>query len=145
MIIGTSNVIGKQFLLPTQQQGAYTTSIVVGAAVNFILNIILIHFFDAVGASIATVLAELAVTLVQVFHVRHQLPLRECFKPILRYFLLGLVMFLAVWGTGKIIPDGVISLCIMVLVGMIVYIIELVVTKDPMLKLAFGMVKKKKK
>jgi hypothetical protein len=54
-------------------------------------------------------------------------------------------MFLAVWGTGKIIPDGVISLCIMVLVGMIVYIIELVVTKDPMLKLAFGMVKKKKK
>lgn len=145
MIIGTSNVIGKQFLLPTQQQGAYTISIVVGAAVNFILNIILIHFFDAVGASIATVLAELAVTLVQVFHVRHQLPLGECFKPILRYFLLGLVMFLAVWGTGKIIPDGVISLCIMVLVGMIVYVIELVVTKDPMLKLAFGMVKKKKK
>ena len=144
VIIGTSNVIGKQFLLPTRQQGAYTVSIIVGAVVNFVLNMILIQFFAAIGASIATVLAELAVTLVQIFYIRHQLPLRECFKPIFRYFFLGLGMFLIVRSVGKILPKGVIPLCCMIFIGMITYVLGLVITKDPMLKMGIAMIKKKK-
>lgn len=143
LIIGISNVIGKQFLLPTQQQGAYTISIVAGACVNFILNLILIHFLDAVGASIATVFAELSVTMVQIWYVRNQLPLQECFVSIFRYLLLGLIMLGTVWGIGKILPDGVVSLGIMVAAGMLVYGLGLIISKDPILYLGLRMFKKK--
>ena len=105
---------------------------------------ILIQFFAAIGASIATVLAELAVALVQIFYIRHQLPLRECFKPIFRYFFLGLGMFLIVRSIGKILPKGVIPLCCMIFIGMITYVFGLVITKDPMLKMGIAMIKKKK-
>lgn len=143
LIIGISNVIGKQFLLPTQQQGAYTVSIVVGACVNFMLNLILIHFLDAVGASIATIFAELSVTMVQIWYVRNQLPLRDCFVSIFRYLLLGLIMLGTVWGIGKMLPDGVVSLCIMIVVGMLVYGLGLIISKDPILYLGLSMFEKK--
>lgn len=145
VIIGISNVIGKQFLLPTKQQTAYTISIISGAIVNFILNFFLIQRLDAVGASVATVLAEMTVTLVQCWFVRKQLPLRECFNSFFRYLLSGFIMFAAVWGVGKLLPSGMISLAIMVLVGVGVYALELLVTKDDLVRLGLHMVLKKMK
>lgn len=143
VIIGISNVIGKQFLLPTKQQGAYTKSIVAGAITNFLLNLILIPRFDAIGASIATIAAELGVTLVQMWYVRKQLPLNVCLKPLFRYLLLGLIMFVVVRGIGMILPSGVISLGIMVMLGIGIYVVELILTKDEMLEFGFKIVKRK--
>lgn len=144
IIIGMSNVIGKQYLLPTKQQGAYTISIIVGACINFGLNIILIRKYNAVGASIATVIAELGVTGVQAWCVRKQLPLGECLKPFCRYFVLGLVMMVAVYCTGMLLPDGLISVAIMILVGVIVYGAELIITKDEMIQLGLNIVRKRR-
>ncbi|MBO5474038.1 MAG: flippase [Lachnospiraceae bacterium] len=144
LIIGISNIIGKQFLLPTKQQSAFTISIVIGACVNFGFNALLIPFFDAIGASIATLLAELSVTFVQILYVRKQLPLRECFRTLPRYLFLGVIMFLAVRAVGSILSDGVISLCILVFIGMSVYALELIITKDELLQLGLEMIKKKK-
>lgn len=146
VIIATSNVIGKQYLLPTKQQNAFTISIVAGATINFILNIVLIRFWDAVGASIATVIAELAVTGVQCWYVRNQLPLKECLGSGVRYFVYGSVMFLAVRGVGMLLPDGKIwALVVMVIVGVIVYGGELLITRDPMVKMGLGLIKNRKK
>ena len=146
VIIATSNVIGKQYLLPTKQQSAYTKSILAGAGVNSILNIILIHFWDAIGASIATVIAELAVTGVQCWYVRKQLPLRESFASAIRYCLFGAIMFLAVRGVGHFLPAGKVwALAVMVVVGVIVYGAELLITKDPMVEMGLGLVGNRKK
>lgn len=143
VIIGMSNVIGKQYLLPTKQQSAYTSSIVTGALVNFILNLLLIPRLNAIGASIATVLAEISVTAVQCWHIRKQIDLWEYIKPFFRYFVLGLIMFGVVKGVGTLLPPGVLSLVIMVCIGTIVYFIGLVVTKDELLKMGFSMIMRK--
>lgn len=145
LIIGISNVIGKQYLLPTKQQKAYTVSIVTGAGINFVLNMILIPFYDAVGASIATLIAEIAVTCVQIWYVRKQIPLGECFKPLGKYFLFGAVMFFIVREIGKIFPDGVITLTGMILAGIITYVFELVITKDEMFQSGLKMIREKKR
>ena len=146
VIIATSNVIGKQYLLPTKQQKAFTMSILAGAGVNFILNIILIRLWDAVGASIATVIAELTVTGVQCWYVRKQLPLKQCLGSGFRYLIFGLIMFLAVRGVGMVLPEGKIwVLAVMVIVGVIVYGAELLITKDPMVKMGLGLIKNRKK
>ena len=144
LIIGISNVIGKQYLLPTMQQKAYTISIVSGAVTNLILNALLIRPYGAIGASVATVFAELAVTLVQIWFVRDQLPLKSCFRPLPKYLLLGLVMF----GTIKImdgfLPKGVLSLGLMILAGIVVYFAELLITKDALLQIGKQMISKRK-
>ena len=144
VIIATSNVIGKQYLLPTAQQTAFTISILAGAGVNFILNLILIRQWDAIGASIATVLAELAVTGVQCIYVRKQLPLRICFASGVRYLIMGLIMFLIVKGVDLILPpEKYWAIGIMVAVGIVVYIGELIITNDPILNMCLGLIKSK--
>lgn len=145
VIIATSNVIGKQYLIPTKQQKAFTMSILAGAGVNFILNIILIHFWDAVGASVATVIAEITVTAVQCWYVRKQLPLKECLGSGIRYLIFGAIMFLAVRGVGKLLPEGKIwALVLLVAAGVTVYGAELLITKDPMIRMGMGLIKNKK-
>ena len=145
VIIATSNVIGKQYLLPTNQQKAFTISILAGAGVNFVLNLILIHFWDAIGASIATVIAETAVAGVQCWYVRNQLPLKRCLSYAFRYLLFGFIMFLVCSGIGIILPKArTWTLIIMIAAGMIVYLGELILTRDPMVKMGLSLVRKKK-
>lgn len=146
VIIAISNVLGKQYLLPTNQQKVFTFSILAGAGINFLLNLILIHYWNAAGASIATVIAEIVVTAVQCWFTRKQLPLRECLLSGLRYAIFGAVMFFAVRGVGLVLPSGKLwALTIMVVVGAIVYLGELMVTKDPMVKMGLGLIKGRKK
>ena len=146
IIIATSNVIGKQYLLPTNQQRVFTISIIAGAGVNFVLNLILIHYFNAIGASIATVMAELAVALVQCWHVRRILPLRECLLSGVRYLLFGAVMFAAVRVSGYLMPlKGVAQVVVMVAIGAVVYGAELLITRDPMVNMGLNLIRQKQR
>ena len=145
VIIATSNVIGKQYLLPTNQQKVFTFSIVAGAGVNFFLNLILIHYFNAIGASIATVLAELAVTMVQCWYVRRELPLQECLSSGIRYLIFGVIMFGIVRAVGYLLPiSGVMLIAVMVATGVFVYVAELLITKDSMVKMGLDFMKGKR-
>lgn len=144
ILIGISNMIGKQFLLPTKQQGVFTKSIVVGACTNCIFNVILINFYDAIGASIATIIAEMAVTVIQMYYVREQLPLRKCINPFIRYMIQGFIMFIIVCNVGKILPEGILSLGIMILIGMVTYFLELIITKDELIRYGCKIIKNKR-
>ena len=144
VIIATSNVIGRQYLLPTNQQNAYTISIITGACVNFVLNLILIHYWDAAGASIATVIAELSVAIVQCWYIRDQLPIKSCLKSGIRYCIFGFVMFVVVRGVGTTLPEGRIwALLLMVIVGIVVYMLELLLSRDTMMKMGLNLIMKR--
>ncbi len=144
LLIGISNVIGKQYLLPTKQQKAFTTSVVTGAAVNICLNALLIPRYNAAGASVATVIAEFSVTLVQLLFVREQLPLKKYFLPLFRYLPMGVVMCLAVRALSKFLPQGSIPvLILLVAAGTAVYVGELLLTRDEMLFYGINHMKKK--
>ena len=142
VIIATSNVVGRQYLLPTNQQKAFTISILFGAGTNFLLNIILIHFWNAIGASIASVIAELAVTAVQCWYVRKQIAIRAYLRSGLRYLLFGGVMFIACSLIGLILPEGEVwSIIVIVMTGIMVYIAELFFSKDPLLAIGIEKVR----
>ena len=42
--IGINNVTGMQYLIPTKRQNIFTLTVLIGAGVNFILNLVLIYF-----------------------------------------------------------------------------------------------------
>ena len=70
IFISISNITGNQYLLSVKREKEYTISVIVGAIVNVILNYILIRYYKSYGAAIATVIAELCVTVVQLYFVR---------------------------------------------------------------------------
>ena len=142
VIIATSNVVGTQYLLPTKQQKYFTISIIAGASVNLCLNSLLIPKYDAIGASVATVIAELTVAAVQCVYVRKQLPIKDFLLSGLRYILFGAIMMIAVRYIGTFLPKTVIGVVVMILFGGIVYLIELIITKDPMIKMGKNLFKK---
>ena len=96
ILISLSNVIGIQYLLPTKKEKYYTISVITGAVINFILNYILIQKYQAIGAAIATVIAEFMVTAVQFYFVRKEFKFIEVLKLSTKYFMAGFVMFIVV-------------------------------------------------
>ncbi len=144
ILIAMSNVMGKQYLLPTHQEKAYTISVITGAAVNFIFNWILIRKFNAAGASIATVIAEFSVTAVQAWHVHKQIHIFTCITPGFKYLVCGAVMGAVVYFTGEMLGAGFLTLIVQTAVGVLVYAFELIITKDTMLREGIGMIKKRR-
>lgn len=145
LLIGLSNVIGTQYLLPTKQQKKYTISVVCGAVVNFILNLILINLWKSIGASIATVLAEFAVTGVQLYLVRNEIKISHVIRIGKNYFAASIVMFGISVCVGSLISNNIASIIIQTLIGAMTYILVLIMLKDKMLLEGIQKIKTKMK
>ena len=133
LMIGLSNVIGIQYLLPTKRQNLLTVSVTSGAVINFIFNLILIPHFKSIGSAIATLIAETTVTLVQFIFVRREFNLKSIFLSALKYLLASAVMFAvirflnifvlhSIYRSVRVITD--------VLVGMLAYASVLIILRD---------------
>lgn len=70
LLIGLSNITGIQVLTPQNEEKKVLYSILWGAAVDFVLNLVLIPKFASSGAAFATVMAELAVLIVQCIYLK---------------------------------------------------------------------------
>lgn len=70
LFIGLSNITGIQVLVPTGRETLVLRSVILGAVVDFLLNLILIPSLGASGAAIGTLCAEFAVTLLQFWYLR---------------------------------------------------------------------------
>ena len=130
VFIGLSNIIGTQYLLPTKQQKKFTVSVVLGAIVNFILNLVLIKEMKSIGASIATVIAELSVTLIQFYFVRKEFKVTKILKITYKYFIASLIMFVMSVSISYFISSNLDSVIVQVIISTIVYFGILVVLKD---------------
>lgn len=130
IFIGLSNVLGVQYLLPTKRQKEFTISVFVGAIINFGINLILIPKYGAIGAAIGTIIAELFVTIVQLFYVRKDLNVLKILKISITYFIGSITMFVALLFVRKIPLSNLESVLLQVLVGIVVYILYLIITKN---------------
>ena len=70
IVIGLGNVFGTQYMIAVGKNKEYTISVCAGAVVNFVLNLILIPKYSALGAVIATVSAESTIALIQLWYSR---------------------------------------------------------------------------
>lgn len=146
IIICASNVIGRQYMLPNHMDAKFTASLIVGAAVNFPINLVLISQWGALGASIGTLVAEFVVLFVQLVFVRKELPLKSYAVMTLPFFGAGVVMALAV-RMFSVLAKSFLSSTLMVLVGEIlvgalvyavIMFVYCIATKDPMFQRLFS-------
>lgn len=130
-IIGCSNVIGIQLLVPTGREKYLTRSVLVGAGVNVAFNAVMIPLWGAMGAAAASVIAEGAVTAVQFYVVRKEIRLGRVAISFLRYSGLTAVMAAVGLAVAYFAPDGILGMAIIVLPCVAVYGLLLVILKDP--------------
>ena len=138
LLIGWSNVLGLQYLLPTNQIKIYTHSVVSGAVTNLILNLPLIYLLGLNGAILSTVLSELVVTVYQLWHVRKQLEIHQLFLNTPKYLLAGFIMFVVVLGISLKLTFAntffmILALGCEVLVGALIYGLLILLLKPTIL------------
>ena len=143
LAIGLSNVIGSQYLLPTKKQKEYTTSVVIGAIVNFSLNLILINLWQSIGASIATVIAECAVTATQFYFVRKEFSIVDVIKIAKNYLIASIAMFFASVTIGSFINNNIVSIIVQAITGAATYLIILLLLKDELVFEVKSLIKNK--
>ena len=128
--IGINNVTGMQYLIPTNRQNLFTFTVLIGAAVNFMLNLILIHRFQSIGAAIASVVAETVIAFVQLWLVRKEFSVKKVFLSGLNYFVAGGVMLGLLKHIGLQLTPSITNTFLLLLCGAVRYCVVLLFLKD---------------
>ncbi|MCM8711380.1 polysaccharide biosynthesis C-terminal domain-containing protein [Clostridium sp. SYSU_GA19001] len=128
--ISWSNVIGAQMMIPMQKEKEYTISLFIGAGINFLINLLLIPRYNAIGAAIGTAIAELVVAVSQLIFVRKILNIKELFKDIWKCFISGIAMLAIIRSIGLFSYSSILTTIIQISLGTIVYILILILLKS---------------
>lgn len=80
IIIGISNVYGTQMVQAMGHDKQFLTAVIVGTIINFTLNMLLIKPYGAIGASIASIAAEIVVLVVMAIFAHRIINLNIGFK-----------------------------------------------------------------
>lgn len=135
MIIGFTSIVGQAVLIPLKKQKIYTISILAGASINVVCNLLLIPNLGALGACIGTVLAELTVTLIQFFAVRRCIGITglDCIQIGYKYAISAVMMGMVLMILDIFLPKNICWMFVMIVVGILAYAVCLLILKDKML------------
>lgn len=96
LFVSIANVIRTQYLVPMSKDKVYIVSTVLGAVINFILNIIFIQLIGVSGACIGTIVAELVVMLYQIVSTRKEINYIKYFHKLLIFSTKAFIMAIIV-------------------------------------------------
>jgi len=128
--IGWSNILGVQLMLPIKKEKEFTISVICGAIVNFLLNLVLIRYYNSIGAAISSVLAEFLVTYVQCIIMRKYIEIKYLSKFMLKYLLGAIIMYFSVRMIAYFMGVSILTTIVQVAVGITVYAIYSILTKS---------------
>ena len=128
--IGINNVTGVQYLIPTKRHNTFTKTVLIGACVNLIANICLIPSLGAIGAAIASVLAETIIAITQLWIVRKEISSLAIIKQSLKYIISGFIMFFTLLLINKYLQPSIMNTLVLISSGCFVYFSSLFILRD---------------
>lgn len=137
LLIGITQVLGYEILIPQGKEIVVLQSSIVGAVADIIINALLIPKYASIGAAIGTLVAEILVFIVQAIYVRNTIS--ESFKSVnyLR-LLVGIALGLvACCWVKQLDITYFLKLVISAVIYFGVYFGFLLITKEPMVKEVF--------
>ena len=96
-------------------------SVIAGALVNLIVNIMLIPRYGAMGAVIGTIVAELTACIWQYVAVSRYIDLRITLLKTSFYIFTGIVMFFGVRSMAKLDISNYVKIILEILTGIVIY------------------------
>ena len=143
--VGINGAIGSQFLVVTNRHTCYTLSIISGAIVNLVLNLLLIPKYYSIGAAIASVIAECVIATIQIVYVVliiKEIQLKDIFFKLHRYLISGIIMMTVDLVLSRYLPPSVVSTILLILIGAVVYLTCLFVCKDEIIEVGVSKLKR---
>ena len=128
--MGLNNAVGKQVLMPVGRQTDYNRSVIIGAFVNFGLNLILIPRFYSVGAVIASVAAETSILLAFIYYSRDYIRLKWIIKASVKYLAAAAIMAAAIAFSRTWLTRSWKSIALQVAGGGLIYVISVLALRD---------------
>ena len=118
---GWKAVLRSQYIIPYEKDRAYVISLVAGAVMNVLLNIIFIPIYQARGAVLGTLAAEFIGFLIQTYVVSKEFKISTMFKDTASFLPAGILMYLAVRFLTRIFPHNMVCLIFTCCIGVLVY------------------------
>lgn len=144
IFIPMSNVFGIQYLLPLNRMRAFTLSVTFGAVLNIIINFALIPLLGVIGATVATVISEFAVTAYQYLSIRKEFSSSDLFGGLWKYFISGLLMFVVVFWMNQSFKMTIIQLILQIILGILIYTLSNILLKTQLWLMASELLGKMK-
>lgn len=124
------NFLAAQYLVPSGKRAKSTYGVLIGAAVNFLLNSLLIPKYGSEGAIVASVISEIAICTVYFSMSRDFIPIKMIIKSLFKPIVASIIMYFCVIQVAKINTVVTIQLLLQVLVGGVVYYIVLLLLRE---------------
>ncbi|WP_295090331.1 oligosaccharide flippase family protein [Ruminococcus sp.] len=117
-----AHVIRTQYIIPQKMDNAYIVSVFSGAAVNLLLNIVLIKIINGLGAIIATVCAEFVVCIIQFGFIRKRLEIKQYVIDAVAFIFIGIIMFVPVFMLSSVNMFAIGKMIVQVCIGGVIYL-----------------------
>lgn len=137
LAISWSNVIGTQLLIPLNKIKEFTVSVTVGAVINLILNLMILKYLGSVGACISTIIAEFAVTGVQLYFIRRFINIKQLIASSLIFLPPSILMYFLVSYIGGRMEATMVTNLVQVIFGLIGYLVMVEVSYRLIYKMSF--------
>ncbi len=134
LIVGISNCLESHYYVPAGKRAQSAGYIVAGAVLNFVMNICLIPLFGAKGAVIASIAAELLVSILFMINSDRCFTFDMIRRMSVKRVIAGTVMAAAVRFVGYLPINMVAALFIQVLSGVALYCLILFATGDELVR-----------
>lgn len=130
LIIGVSNCLGWQYYTPAGLRALSAKFLIVGSVVNLFLNLLLIPKFSSMGAVVASLAAELVITILYVQFCGDYLTVKMLVTKGWRKLLAGAIFFLCIIQLPSVIKTNWLCLMGQVIVAVLLYVVLLFMMKD---------------
>ena len=131
LVIGMANIAGNAVLIPIEEHNKTTMATMAGAAVNIVLNSVLIGVSFSTGAMTASIIAETIVCVIEMFFARKYLFLKNILKYIFAAAFISAIMYMIIMLISRIVDISGIALTIVqVLSGAAVYGVLFLILKN---------------
>jgi len=133
VILGLSVLISGQCLTAMGKQKQANSCVIVGAVINFTVNLMLIPRYGALGAAIATISAETIILLMFMIFAREHVKIKRIIKYFLKYGICSLIMGCIVFTLDHTELSMEVLLVSKVVLGVIAYFGILLLIRDDMI------------
>ena len=142
VIIGISNCLGAQYYNPAGLRKQSAVYIIIGAVVNFVLNLFLIPHFASAGATCASIIAELTISILYLKNSNGFLDAAYIFKVLWKKLLAGAAMAAVILLLNGLGIGNFAKLLIQFVAGSATYLVMLMLLKDKSFKFMLKMLKR---
>jgi O-antigen/teichoic acid export membrane protein len=132
LFIGFSNLTGIQILMSINQERYLFISVLMGAVVNLILNLLLIPVYKHNGAAITTCFVEFIILLIQLQYTKRYMKGKIINISNISYLIGSFLVFAITYIVSEIGLNDLLTIIVSVILGTVFYVIVILLYKDPL-------------